>query len=88
MILASTVYFRKRSLQLHRGAMPAMVLLVLSVFAILLPLQVGLESRLLTRLSGLGEYVSGEQGADQSAGTRIRFMTSAIEYWSELRPSP
>ena len=82
-ILASTLYVRKRSLQMHRGAMPAMVLLVFSVFAVILLLQVGFESRLLTRLSGLTEYVSGEQSADRSAGQRVQFMTAAIRFWSD-----
>ena len=35
-----------------------MVLLVFSVFAVILLLQVGFKSRLLTRLSGLTEYVA------------------------------
>ena len=66
-ILSATVYFQKRSLQLHRGAVPALMLMVLSVFVIL-HIQAGLESRALTRLAGLGDCVSGDQGADQCAG--------------------
>src|SRR5262249_51187483 len=46
-------------------------------------LQGGLESRLMTRLGGLTEYVSGDQGADSSAETRVRFMTAALSYWSD-----
>ena len=81
--LAFTVYARNRSLQLHRGAVPAFVLLIISVFAILLLLQSGFQSRLMSRLGDLTNYVSGDQGGDQSSGTRMVFMAAAIRYWSD-----
>ena len=82
-ILSATVYLKRRSLHMHRGSVPALVLLVFSVLGLLLALQAGLESRLLTRLAGLSEYISGDQGADHSAGMRVRFMTAAVDYWSD-----
>jgi len=81
--LAFTVYARNRSLQLHRGAVPAVVLLIFSAFAVLLLLQLGFQSRLMARLSGLTEFVSGDSGGDRSAGTRVVFMMAAIHYWSD-----
>jgi len=80
-LLRFTIYGRNRSIQLHRGALPAVVLLIFCTFAILLLLQMGFESRLLSRLAGLTEYVSGDTGADNSAENRLKFMASAIEYW-------
>lgn len=82
-IMSFTVYVRNRSLQLYRGAMPAVVLLIVAAFGVLLLLQTGFESRLLSRLAGLTEYASGDTAADHSAGLRVRFMTAAIQYWSE-----
>jgi hypothetical protein len=81
--MAFAVYTRNRSLQLQRGAVPALVLLILCAFAVLLLLQSGFQSRLMTRLGGLTEYVSGDPGGDRSAGTRMVFMAAAVNFWTD-----
>jgi O-antigen ligase len=59
------------------------VLLIFSAFAVLLLLQMGFQSRLMSRLSGLTEFINGDPGGDRSAGTRMVYMTAAIHYWSD-----
>jgi hypothetical protein len=82
-ILVMAVYVRRRTIMIRRGAVPAAIVALVSLAALLVMVQGGAESWTLRRMASLMEFLSGNSQADDSAGQRLRYMFAAFDYWSD-----